>query len=85
MKRIPQDIVQCIVTGLTLRDYAVIQAFVRNREIQMTRQDIEEVTGLDKSVVLRSTQRLVGLRLITRNKRHEVGGPHHRAAKYFLA
>lgn len=84
MKRIPVDIVQCIVIGLTLRDYAVIQSLVRNRETPMSRQDIEEATGLDKSVIERSTKRLVGLKILSRDKAHPVGGSIHRAAKYLL-
>jgi predicted transcriptional regulator len=85
VKRVSQEIIQCIMVGLTLRDYAVIQAIVRNRETPMTRQDIEESTGLDKSVVSRSTERLVRMKLITRDKKHEIGGSKRRAAKYFLA
>jgi len=84
VKRIPLDIVQCIVIGLTLRDYAVIQSFVRNRETPMSRQDIEEATGLDKSVIERSTERLVGLKILSRDKAHPVGGSKRRAAKYSL-
>jgi len=84
VKRIPVDIVQCIVIGLTLRDYAVIQALVRNRETPMSRQDIEEATGLDKSVVSRSTERLVEMKILSRDKAHPVGGSKRRAAKYSL-
>lgn len=84
MKRIPLDIVQCIVIGLTLRDYAVVHALVCNRETPMSRQDIEEATGLDKSVIERSTKRLVGLKILSRDKAHPIGGSIHRAAKYLL-
>jgi len=84
VKRIPVDIVQCIVIGLTLRDYAVIQALVRNRATPMSRQDIEEATGLDKSVVSRSTERLVEMKILSRDKKHPVGGSKRRAAKYSL-
>ncbi len=85
MKRIPQDLTQSIVLGLTLRDYAVVQALVRNRATPMSRQDIEEATGLDKSVIERSTKRLVEMKLLSRDKAHPVGGSKRRAAKYSLA
>jgi predicted transcriptional regulator len=50
----------------------------------MSRQDIEEATGLDKSVVSRSTERLVEMKILSRDKAHPVGGNKRRAAKYSL-
>lgn len=85
MKQVPKDLLQCIVIGLTLRDYAVLSALVMNRSTPMTRQDIEASSGLSEAVVWRSTKRMVEMKLIARDKKHEVGGSRHRAAKYFLA
>lgn len=82
MKPIPHAISRAVTQGLTLRDYAVLLALVSNPRTPMTRQDIEEVTGLHPAVVSRSTKRLVELGMISRDKNHPVGGSLRRAAKY---
>lgn len=84
MNPIPAAIPRAIKIGLTLRDYAVLLALVHNSPTPMSRQDIEAVTGLDPAVVSRSTERLVGLNMISRDKKHPVGGNTRRAAKYSL-
>lgn len=82
MNPIPSAIPKAIHQGLTLRDYAVLTALVRNPKTPMSRQDIERATGLCEAVVSRSTERLVGLNLISRDKDHPVGGHLRRAARY---
>ncbi len=82
MNPIPSAIPEAIHQGLTLRDYAVLVALIKNPRTPMSRQDIEQATGLDKSVVSRSTKRLVGLKLISRDRNHVVGGNLNRAARY---
>lgn len=84
MNPIPQAISKAVNQGLTLRDYAVLLALVANPRTPMTRQDIEEATGLCAAVVSRSTKRLVEMDLISRDKKHPVGGQLRRAAKYTL-
>lgn len=84
MKKIPTAITQAITQGITLRDYAVLVALVTNANTPMTRQDLEGVTGLGESVVRCSTKRLVAMELISRDKKHEVGGSRRRAAKYLI-
>lgn len=83
MNRIPAALAKAIVQGLTIRDYAVLVALVSNKE-PMTRQEIEEATGLDKSVVVRSTIRLYEMGIVARDRGHVVGGSVDRASRYSL-
>jgi len=83
MKRIPEALSRAVARGLTLRDYAVLVALVANKT-PMTRQQLEEATGLDETAVLRATARLCEFDLIAPDKKLVVGGAKDRAAKFSI-
>jgi predicted transcriptional regulator len=83
VKRIPDALLRAVSQGLTLRDYAVLVALVTNKA-PMTRQQLEEATGLEDSAVLRSTVRLRELDLVKTDKTLVVGGNKGRAAKFSI-
>jgi hypothetical protein len=83
MKRIPEGLSRAVAQGLTLRDYAVLVALVANKT-PMTRQQLEEATGLEESAVCRATARLCEFDIIAPDKKPVVGGAKDRAAKFSI-
>jgi predicted transcriptional regulator len=79
--KIPKQIERAIEMGLSLRDYALLVTMISNNK-PLTRQEMEELTGFDASVIIRSTEKLSKLNIIYPDKKPVVGGSKDRAAKY---
>lgn len=83
MKPINPALKAALAQGRTLGDYAVLQALAVNAK-PMTRQDLEQVTGMLENAVRLTTDRLIRLDLIQRDKTPQKGGGTKNAAKYTL-
>lgn len=71
-----------IKEGLSLLDYAII----RELEISpsMSRSEMEKLTGASEPTIRRATVRLRERGMVATDRKHPVGGPKKREARYFL-
>jgi DNA-binding MarR family transcriptional regulator len=68
--------------GLTLLDFAIVTALETSPP--MSRSEMEQLTGASAATVSRATVRLRERGLIATDRKHPVGGPKKREARYFL-
>lgn len=68
--------------GLSLLDYAIL--LVLSSKSNLSRSDMESLTGMGESAVRRSTIRLRERGMIASDRKHPIGGAKKREARYSL-
>jgi predicted transcriptional regulator len=71
-----------IKEGLSLLDFAIVTALQTSPP--MSRSEMEQVTGASEPTIRRATIRLRERGMIATDRKHPVGGPNRREARYFL-
>lgn len=77
------DYKEALKEGLSLLDYAILVAL--QTRPNLSRSEMETITGMSEATVRRATIRLRERKFIASDRAHPVGGAKHREARYFLA
>jgi len=72
-----------IKEGLTLLDFAIIGE-LEKWNTPLSRSSLETLTGASEPTIRRATIRLRERGMIATDRKHPVGGPKRREARYFL-
>lgn len=78
----PMTLRAAIKEGLSLLDFAIVTEL--QTSAPLSRSEIEQLTGASEPTVRRATIRLRERGMIATDRKHPVGGPQKREARYFL-